>query len=111
MALSIAGNLCFNPITDALILPSGERFTFEPPTGDVLPASGYDEGTATFRPPLSPRDRAKLEVVVQPDSERLQLLPRFPGWHGRDFEGLPILIKVGSSQWSLSVSVDRTDQR
>ena len=44
MALSYAGNLSFNPLTDSLKDASGREFKFDPPTGDELPSEGYAAG-------------------------------------------------------------------
>jgi aconitate hydratase len=87
MAYALAGTLDFNPLTDEI---DGVRL--EPPSGDELPAKGFEPGEDGFVAP--PADRSAVDVVVRPDSDRLQLLEPFPPWDGRDFVGLPVLLKA-----------------
>ncbi len=91
-ALAIAGKLIFNPITDYIENDKGEKIKLEPPTGYELPPSGFVEGSEGFVPP--PEDGSNVEVKVDPNSERLQLLDKFPEWDGNDFIDLPLLLKA-----------------
>ena len=91
-ALSIAGDMTFNPLTDSLTGADGKPFKLDPPTGDALPQKGYDAGENTYQAP--PADRSQVNVAVSPTSNRLQLLEPFEKWNGKDIEGIPILIKV-----------------
>jgi aconitate hydratase len=92
IALALAGRLDFNPMTDTLTAPDGTQVTLAPPTGEVLPAKGYDPGEDTFTPP--PVDGSGVVVEVSPTSDRLQLLEPFPAWNGKDYVELPILMKA-----------------
>ena len=92
IALALAGRLDFNPMTDTLTAPDGTQVTLTPPTGEVLPAKGYDPGEDTFTPP--PADGSGVVVEVSPTSDRLQLLEPFPAWNGKDYVELPILMKA-----------------
>ena len=92
MAIALAGRLDFDPTTDTLTAPDGTEVKLDPPVGEILPAQGYDPGQNTFTPP--PADGSSVEVVVRPDSDRLQLLEPFPAWDGNDFHNLPILVKA-----------------
>jgi len=91
-ALSIAGRLDFNPLTDTLPTPSGKPFKFSAPKGDELPKKGFESGEDTFVPP--PEDGSKVSVKVAPTSDRLQLLAPFTAWDGKDYKDLPVLIKA-----------------
>jgi len=91
-ALSFAGTLAFNPLTDSITTPEGKQFKFEAPTGFELPPKGYDPGQNTFQAP--PADRASVQVKVDPKSDRLQLLKPFTPWDGKTPADLPVLIKV-----------------
>ncbi|KTF81367.1 hypothetical protein cypCar_00011613 [Cyprinus carpio] len=91
-ALAIAGTLKFNPETDFLTAPNGEKFKLVPPTGDELPARDFDPGQDTYQHP--PPDGSGLKVDVNPQSNRLQLLEPFDRWSGNDLEDLRVLIKV-----------------
>ena len=91
-ALTIAGRLDFNPLTDALDLGGGKTFRFAPPTGAELPPKGFAPGADTFQPPAA--DASSVVVKVDPKSSRLQLLAPFAAWDGKDATGLPVLIKA-----------------
>jgi aconitate hydratase len=91
-ALAIAGDLTFNPITDYLVNEDGEKVKLEPPTGEELPPKGFAVDDPGYVAPAE--DGSKVEVIVRPDSERLQLLEPFPAWEGTDLMGLKLLIKV-----------------
>jgi aconitate hydratase len=91
-ALAIAGNLTFNPLTDTLTNEVGQQVKLDPPTGDELPVRGFDVKDAGFVAPA--RDGSKVEVKVNPASDRLQLLEPFKPWEGTDLKGLRLLIKA-----------------
>ncbi len=91
-AIAIAGSLSFNPITDELVNEKGEKVKLDPPTGEELPPKGFARGEDGFIPPA--KDGSKVEVIVKPDSERLQLLKPFDQWDGKDFTDLPLLLKA-----------------
>jgi aconitate hydratase len=91
-ALAIAGSLSFNPITDELVNDKGEKVKLDPPTGEELPPKGFDKGEEGFVAPA--KDGSSVEVIVNPDSERLQLLKPFAPWDGKDFIDFPLLLKA-----------------
>ncbi len=91
-AIAIAGDLTFNPITDTLINEAGEAVKLDPPTGDELPPRGFDVEDAGYVAPAE--DGSDVEVIVDPASNRLQLLDPFPAWDGKDMTELKLLIKA-----------------
>lgn len=91
-ALSIAGRLDFNPLTDELTGADGKKFKLEAPFGDELPQKGFDPGMDTYEAP--PSDGSKVSVDVDPKSQRLQLLNPFDTWNGKDLTDMTVLIKV-----------------
>ena len=91
-ALSIAGRLDFNPVTDKLKGKDGKEFLLKDPFGDELPSRGFDPGMETYDAP--PVDGSSVKVDVSPTSERLQLLEPFDKWDGKDLTDMTILIKV-----------------
>jgi aconitate hydratase len=91
-ALAIAGDLTFNPLTDSLINEEGKSVKLSPPTGEELPAKGFAVGDAGFQAPAA--DGSKVEILVSPTSDRLQLLDPFAAWEGTDLKGLRLLIKA-----------------
>ncbi|MBI2343143.1 MAG: aconitate hydratase [Deltaproteobacteria bacterium] len=92
-AMSLAGRLSFDPLHDPLTDPSGHSVRLQPPAkAPEIPARGFVESRAGYCSP--PADAGKTEVVIAPESERLQRLTPFPAWDGRDFTQLPLLLKA-----------------
>ncbi|KAJ3922977.1 aconitate hydratase [Lentinula edodes] len=76
-AMAFSGSLSFNPMTDSLTLDSGNRFKFSPPSGQDLPSTGFTPGDTSFYPLPTPEPQPDAEVVIQKDSQRLELLEPF----------------------------------
>ena len=91
-AIAISGRLDFNPMTDTLINDKGEAVKLEEPTGFELPPKGFDVEDPGYQAPAN--DGAHVDVVVKPDSERLQLLDPFSPWNGENITGVKLLIKA-----------------
>jgi aconitate hydratase len=91
-AFAIAGDLTFNPLKDKLKNESGEEVMLDEPTGVELPPKGFSVDDPGYQAPA--KDGSKVEVIVKPDSQRLQLLSPFTPWEGTDLKGLKLLIKA-----------------
>ena len=91
-AFAIAGTLSFNPITDTILNDKGEKVKLDPPSGEELPPKGYASMGSGFIPPSE--DGSKVEVKVNPESTRLQLLKSFAPWDGKDIIEVPVLLKA-----------------
>lgn len=91
-AFAIAGDLTFNPLKDKLENENGEMVMLDEPAGYELPPNGFDVKDAGYQAPA--KDGSGLQVVVKPDSQRLQLLQPFAAWEGTDLIGLKLLIKA-----------------
>ena len=91
-ALAIGGTLEFNPLTDSLTNNKGEQVMLDPPSGWELPPKGFDVEDSGYQAPSE--DGSGIEVIVSPDSERLQLLTPFEPWNGEDITGAKLLIKA-----------------
>ena len=91
-AFAIAGDLTFNPLTDKLKNTKGEEVMLDEPEGYELPPKGFAVDDAGYQPPAA--NGKDIEVIVSPDSDRLQLLEVFPAWEGTDLKGLLLLIKA-----------------
>lgn len=91
-AIAISGRLDFNPMTDKLINDKGEEVQFDPPTGFELPPKGFDVEDPGYQAPAE--NGSEIEVVVKPDSSRLQLLTPFEPWNGENITGAKLLIKA-----------------
>jgi len=92
MAIALSGRLDFDPSVDTITAPDGSEVKLDAPRGDILPANGYNEGEDTFTAP--PADGSGVTVAVSPTSDRLQLLQPFAAWNGKDYIGLPVLMKA-----------------
>ena len=91
-AIAISGKLDFNPVTDTLTNANGEVVKLAEPTGHELPSAGFDVVDNGYQAPAA--DGSGVEVVVSPDSQRLQLLSPFAPWDGANIEGAKLLIKA-----------------
>jgi len=91
-ALSIAGSLTFNPLTDDLVNDKNEKIKLICPEGFELPPSGFEYRDNGYQPPLP--DGSAVEIIIRHDSERLQMLKPFEPWNGKDMKNLGLLIKV-----------------
>ena len=91
-ALAIAGDLTFNPLTDTLTNSEGNQVRLEEPRGLELPTKGFAVEDAGYQAPA--QDGSKVQVLVSPTSDRLQLLDSFAAWEGVDLKGMKLLIKA-----------------
>lgn len=93
MALSIAGDLKFNPLKDYLINEDGEKVKLDIPTGEIFPKNGLNIENAENESRENIAD-SKVEIIINKDSNRLQLLKPFPKFNAEDFNNMPLLIKA-----------------
>src|SRR5690554_3525342 len=91
-AIAISGDLTFNPLTDTLTNDKGEQVKLAEPTGFELPPKGFDVEDPGYKAPA--QDSSAVAVVVNPDSNRLQLLEPFLPWNGENITGMKLLIKA-----------------
>ena len=91
-AVALSGKLGFNPMTDTLTNDKGEEVMLDPPSGYELPPKGFDVEDAGYNAPIE--DGSGVEVVVNPTSDRLQLLTPFVPITQDNMNNMRILIKV-----------------
>lgn len=92
VALAIAGRLDFNPATDTLLNEENKQVMLDEPSGNVFPPKGFASDDNGFQ---APSDEYKdAEVVISPESNRLQRLEPFAPWNGEDYTDMPLLIKT-----------------
>ena len=91
-AIAISGKLDFNPVTDTLMNANGEKVMLVEPTGHELPSAGFDVEDNGYQAPAA--DGSGVNVVVNPDSQRLQLLSPFEPWDGANIHGAKLFIKA-----------------
>ncbi len=92
-ALSLAGKLTFNPLTDTLKNENGEDIKLDEPTGNELPEKGFLKGDEGYVAPA--KDGSTIEVVIAEGSKRLEKLSPFkvPNVEN-DFKDLSVLLKA-----------------
>lgn len=91
-ALAIAGRLDFNPATDSLQDEAGKAVMLDEPSGYDFPPKGFAVEDKGF---IAPSDgQEDVEVVIAPDSNRLQKLAPFAPWDGEELIDMPLLIKT-----------------
>ncbi len=91
-AMAIAGDMTFNPLTDFLINEDGIAVKLDPPTGVELPPSGFSVEDAGYQEPA--KDGSGVQVIVDPNSDRLQLLAPFQPISQGQLNGMRILLKA-----------------
>ena len=89
-AIALAGDLSFNPITDTLINENGEQVKLDPPSGFDIPPKGFANIEQGYQEP----NNEKSSIIINENSDRLQLLEPFAAWNRKDMLALPLLIKV-----------------
>ena len=93
IALALGGRLSFNPLKDELTAADGTKFKLEPPKpAPEVPSEGFMRPEGIFIVP--PENSDDLEVLIDPNSKRLQRLEPFSKWDGKDFEEIPIMVKA-----------------
>ncbi len=91
VATAFAGEMGFDPRSDTIATVGGD-FRFQPPSGDELPADGFDVGDEGYIAP--PADGSGIDVIISPESDRLQRLTPFNPWDGADYTDLTLLLKT-----------------
>ena len=91
-AVAISGRLDFNPMTDSLLNEEGESVMLDAPQGMELPPSGFDVEDNGYLAPEA--DGSAVNVAVNDDSERLQLLTPFDPWDGENLMNAKLLLKA-----------------
>ena len=92
-ALALGGNLSFNPLNDSLIASDGTKFRLDPPErAPDVPDREFVNVENIYLPPSENPDT--IQVLIDPESERLQKLEPFTAWDGQDLNNLHIIMKA-----------------
>lgn len=92
-AMIYSGKMDFNPLKDSIKLSNGENFKFNPPNGIDLPENGFVKGRKEFYPELEPKPKSEIEIKIDNESDRLELLEPFEKWNGEELK-TTIILKV-----------------
>ena len=90
LALTIAGDLCFNPLTDTLKTADGREVKLKEPEGTDFPPKGFEVKDNGYVAPTG----KDAEVVINLGSNRLQVLKPFTAWDGKELIEMPLLLKA-----------------
>ena len=92
-ALALGGNLSFNPLNDSLVASDGTKFRLDPPerAPDVPDREFVNVEDIYLHPSENPDT---VQVLIDPESERLQKLEPFTAWDGQDLNNLHIIMKA-----------------
>jgi aconitate hydratase len=91
-AIAISGSLSFNPLKDHLINEEGEEVMLDPPSGFELPQNGFKSDNLGYQEPAA--DGSKIDVKIDKNSDRLQLLEPFTPWGAENLKNIRLLIKT-----------------
>lgn len=93
IALALGGRLSFNPLIDELTANDGTKFKLNPPkAAPEIPSNGFVYNQDVYIPPT--QEYQNVQVLIDPNSSRLQKLEPFSQWDKKDFEKVPILVKI-----------------
>ncbi len=92
-AFALGGSLSFNPMEDDLVSNDGIKFKLEPPEAvPDIPENGFLIANDVYVPPSGNPD--SIQVLIDPNSDRLQKLEPFDEWNFQDLKNLAVMIKV-----------------
>ena len=92
-AFALGGSLSFNPLEDSLETQDGKKIKLSPPEiAPEVPEKGFVLAENVYVPPSE--NPENVQVIIDPNSDRLQKLEPFKPWNGNDFTQLSLLIKA-----------------
>ena len=95
LAFAIFGRLDVDPFNTPIEAADGSTFTLNdivPDAVNEVPTQGFEKDEHGYQGPTAAGK--STEVIVKPDSERLQILSPFDSWGGQDYMELPLLVKA-----------------
>ena len=92
-ALALGGSLSFNPLEDLLETKDGKKIKLSPPEiAPEVPAKGFVTTEGVYVSPS--KNPENVDVLIDPNSDRLQKLEPFSSWDGNDFTELNLILKA-----------------
>ncbi len=91
IGLALGGTLDFNFLSDTLTTQDGEEILLNPPVADELPNKGFEETLEGF---IQPTPGDDVEVIIDPESNRLQKLTPFLPPNEEDYSSMSVLMKA-----------------
>ena len=90
IGLALGGRLDFNFLSDTLTDEEGNEITLNPPVADELPESGFETTLEGFIQP----DDGEVEIIIDPESNRLQALVPFSPFENDNYHSMTVLMKA-----------------
>ena len=91
IGLALGGTLDFNFLSDTFTTQDGEEILLNPPVADELPDKGFEETLEGF---IQPTPGDDVEVIIDPESNRLQKLTPFLPPNEEDYVSMSVLMKA-----------------
>ena len=92
IGLALGGSLDFDFLTETLTNDKGEEVKLTPPVADELPSEGFAQTLEGFIQPSNSNE--EVEVIIDPNSTRLQILEPFQEFNENNYQSLTILMKA-----------------
>jgi aconitate hydratase len=92
IGLALGGSLDFDFLTETLTNDKGEEVKLTPPVADELPSEGFAQTLEGFIQPSNSNE--EVEVIIDPNSTRLQILEPFEEFNENNYQSLTILMKA-----------------
>ncbi len=90
IGLALGGRLDFNFLSDTLTDKNGNEISLSPPVADELPDAGFETTLEGFIQP----EEGEVEVVIDPESNRLQALVPFTPFESDNYHSMTVLMKA-----------------
>ena len=92
IGLALGGSLDFDFLSETLINENGDEVKLTPPVADELPAAGFEQTLEGF---IQPSESSEgIEVIIDPQSSRLQVLEPFEAFDKNNYDSMTILMKA-----------------
>lgn len=92
IGLALGGSLDFDFLTETLTNDKGEKVKLTPPVADELPSEGFAQTLEGFIQPSNSNE--EVEVIIDANSTRLQILEPFQEFNENNYQSLTILMKA-----------------
>ena len=90
IGLALGGRLDFNFLSDTITDEEGNEISLSPPVAEELPESGFETTLEGFIQP----DDGEVEIIIDPESNRLQALVPFNPFEDKNYHSMTVLMKA-----------------
>ena len=90
IGLALGGRLDFNFLSDTITDEEGNEISLSPPVAEELPESGFETTLEGFIQP----EEGEVEIIIDPESNRLQALVPFSPFEEKNYNSMTVLMKA-----------------